>query len=60
MAEITPPRIESISDPNSGPRDQPAQKPRAKAAVAAKSVPQQAPEVSAPEEEDKHELDEMA
>jgi hypothetical protein len=60
MAEITPPRIESISDPNSGPPDQPGQKPRAKAAAAGKAVPPQPPEVSAPEEEEKHELDEMA
>jgi hypothetical protein len=60
MAEITPPRIESISDANSGPPDQPAPKPRAKAAAAGKPAPPHVPEVSAPEEEDKHELDEMA
>jgi hypothetical protein len=60
MAEIAPPRIESISDPNSGPQDQPAQKPRVKAAAAGKPAPPHVPEVSAPGEEDKHELDEMA
>ena len=60
MAEITPPRIEPISDANSGPQDQPAQKPRAKAAAAGKPAAPHVPEVSAPEEEDKHKLDEMA
>ena len=60
MAEITSSRIESISDPNSGPQEQPAQKPRAKAAAAGKPTPSHVPEVSAPEEEEKHELDEMA
>jgi hypothetical protein len=60
MAEISPPRIESISDPNSGPQDQPAPNPRAKQDVAAKPAPPRVPEVSAPEEEDQHQLDEMA
>ena len=60
MAEIKPPRIGSISDPNSGPPDQPAQEPRARAAAAGKPAPIRVPEVSAPEEEDKHNLDEMA
>jgi hypothetical protein len=60
MTEITPSRIESISDPNSRPQEQPAQKSRAKAAAAGKPTPPQVPEVSAPEEEDKHKLDEMA
>jgi hypothetical protein len=60
MAEITPSRIESISDPNSGPQEQPAPKPRAKAAAAGKPASPHAPEISAPEEEEKHKLDEMA
>ena len=60
MAEIVRPRIESISDPNSGPRDQPAQQPRAKATHAGKPAMPHVPEVSAPEAEEKHELDEMA
>jgi hypothetical protein len=60
MAEITSSRIESISDPNSGPQDQQHQKPHAKAAAAGKPATPHLPEVSAPEEEEKHELDEMA
>jgi hypothetical protein len=60
MAEIVPPRMGSISDPNSGSPDQPAPKPRVKAAVAHKPVPPPAPDISPMEEEDKHELDEMA
>jgi len=59
MPEILPPRIESISDPHSGPQEEAAPKPRAKTA-AGKPAPPQLPEISAPEEEDKHELDEMA
>jgi hypothetical protein len=58
MAEITPPRIESIGDP--GPQDQSSQKSRAKAAVAGKPTSTTTPEISTPEEEEKHELDEMA
>jgi hypothetical protein len=60
MADFTPPRIESISDPNSRAQDQPAPKPRAKAAAAGKPTPYHVPQVSAPEAEDIHELDEMA
>lgn len=60
MPEILPPRIESISDPSSGSQDKPAPKPRAKAAAAEKPAPPQIPEISAPVEEDKHALDEMA
>ena len=60
MAEILPPRIESISDPGSGPRDQPEQHPRAKGAVVEKPLPPELPEISPPEEEEKHDLDEMA
>jgi hypothetical protein len=60
MAEIVPPRIGSISDPNSGPQDQPAPKPRAKAVVSTKPDPPPVPDISSAEEEDKHELDEMA
>jgi len=60
MAEITPPRIESISDPNSGSQEQPAQKPRTKVAIGAKPASPPVPEISAPEEDEKHELDEMA
>jgi hypothetical protein len=60
MAEIAPPRSSSISDPNSGAQDQPAKKPRPKSNPAEKPPSAPAPEVSAPDEEDKHELDEMA
>ena len=60
MAEIAPPRIESIADPNSGRMDESAPKSRAKAAGTGKRSTLRPPEVSAPEEEDKHTLDEMA
>jgi len=60
MAEIVPPRIESISDPNSGPQDQPAPKPRVRAVVATKPDSPPLPDISPVEEEDKHKLDEMA
>jgi hypothetical protein len=60
VAEIVPPRIESIADPNSGSQDQPAPKPRVKAVVATKPDPPHVPDISPAEEEDKHELDEMA
>ena len=60
MADITPSRIESIADPGPGPQDPSARKQRAKAAAAGKPVPSHTPEISAPEEEEKHELDEMA
>jgi hypothetical protein len=60
MAEILPPRIGSISDPNSGPQDQPAPKPRVKAVAPAKPNPPQDPDISSAEEEDQHKLDEMA
>jgi hypothetical protein len=60
MAEITPPRIESIADPGPGPQDQSAHKPRLKAVIAGKPAPPNTPEISPPEEEEKHELDEMA
>jgi hypothetical protein len=60
MAEIAPPRIESIADPGPGTQDQSAHKPRLKAAIAGKPASPSPPEISAPEEEEKHELDEMA
>jgi hypothetical protein len=60
MAEIARPRIESIADPGPGPQDQSALKQRLKAVIAIKPVPPSPPEISAPEEEGKHELDEMA
>jgi len=60
MAEITPPHIESISDPFTGPQDQNAPRPRAKAAAVGKHSPPRPPEISAPEDTEKHELDEMA
>ncbi|MBZ5698066.1 MAG: hypothetical protein LAN18_05910 [Acidobacteriia bacterium] len=60
MAEIISPRIESIADPGTGPQDQSAHKPRVKAAVAGEPASPNTPEISAPEEEEKHELDEMA
>jgi hypothetical protein len=60
MAEITPPRIESIADPGTGPQDQPAQRQHAKAAAVAKSAPTKTPEIGYPGEDEKHKLDEMA
>jgi hypothetical protein len=60
MVDITPPRIESIADPGTGPQDQSAHKPRVKTAVAGKPASPNTPEISAPEDEEKHELDEMA
>jgi len=60
MAEISPPRIESIADPGTGPQDQSAQRQHAKAAVAAKSASAQTPEIGSPGEDEKHKLDEMA
>jgi hypothetical protein len=61
VPEISPPRIDSISDPNRRSQDEPAKKPRIKPSPPEKPAPLHAPEVShTPEEEDKHELDEMA
>jgi hypothetical protein len=60
MVEIVPPHIESISDPGAGSRDQPGPKPRARAVGAAKPHPPHLPDISPAEEEDKHELDELA
>ena len=60
MAEIVSPRIGSISDLNSGPQDQPAPKQRAKVVAAAKPDPAHILDIGTAEEEDKHELDEMA
>jgi hypothetical protein len=60
MAEISPPRIESIADPGAGPQDQSAQRQHAKAAAVAKAAPAQTPEIGSPGEDEKHNLDEMA
>jgi len=61
MADILPPRIEPLSERNAGPQDQPARKPRAKKPVTEeKLAATPAPDIGAPEDEDKHELDEMA
>jgi hypothetical protein len=60
MAEILTPRIESISDPRSGPQDQQAQKHPPKVAPAEKQASPPVPQIGAAEEEDKHNLDEMA
>ena len=61
MEEITTSRIGMISDSGSGPQEQPpAQKPRVKAAAAGKPAPHDPPKIGAPEEGEKHELDEMA
>lgn len=60
MPDISPPRIAPISDTNSGPQDQPAKKPRAKPAPPEKPAVLPVPKVSTPDDEDKHELDEMA
>jgi hypothetical protein len=65
MAEISAPRIESISDQGSGSgspdaQEQPVPNARVKPAVPAKISPSRVPEISPPAEEDKHDLDEMA
>jgi hypothetical protein len=63
MADFVPPRIGSISDPNSGSPDEAApKKPRVKAAPAASAAPPPLPKISSAEEEeqDRHELDELA
>jgi hypothetical protein len=60
MAEISPPRIEIIADLGTGSKDPPAQKQRAKAAAVGKLPAVRPPEIAAPGEEEKHELDELA
>jgi len=60
MAGILPPRIEPLSDPNPEPRKKPDQKPHAQAVAPEKTVPPPVPKIGDPEEEDKHDLDEMA
>jgi hypothetical protein len=60
MADILPARIESISDPNSGAQDRPAPKRHAKLSPCLIPVQPPVPKVSSPEEEEKHNLDEMA
>ena len=62
MAEITPPRIESIAGPGPtpDPQDQHPPKQRTKAAASGKYLTFRPPEIGAPEAEEKHELDEMA
>jgi hypothetical protein len=60
MVEISPPRIESISDASAGPQEQNAPQHRAKAAAVGKASPPRPPEVGTPEDSEKHELDEMA
>lgn len=58
MVEITPPRIESTSDPGPGSRERPAPTHPAKAADPGK--PPSLPEIGSPEQDEKHDLDEMA
>lgn len=60
MAEITPPHIESISDPATASQEQNTPRPRVKAVAAGKPTPSRPPEISAPDDTEKHELDEMA
>ena len=60
MAEIQPPRIEPSSDRDPEPQDLPAPKPRAKAVAAGKPATPSIPRLSAPGEDEQHELDEMA
>jgi hypothetical protein len=60
MAEITPPRIEIIADLGTGSKDPPAQKQRAKVVAVGNLPAAPLPEIAAPGEEEKHELDEMA
>jgi hypothetical protein len=60
MADIVTPRIESISQPHTGPHDQPAPKQNAKGAAEGKASLQSVPQIGTLEDEDKHKLDEMA
>jgi hypothetical protein len=60
MGDILPPRIEPLSQPKSGPQEQPAPKPRPKAIPAEKLAPIPDPDIGAPDEDENHNLDEMA
>jgi hypothetical protein len=60
MAEISGPRIESITDPGPGSQDEPYPKPPAKGVVPAKPSPPGLPEIGARDEQEKPKLDEMA
>jgi hypothetical protein len=60
MAEITPPRIESIADPGTGSQDQSAQRQHAKAPAVTKAASAQTPEIGSPGEDENHKLDELA
>ena len=60
MAEIAPPHIESIPDPPTGSQEQNAPRPRAKAVAVGKPSASHPPDIGAPEDTEKHELDEMA
>jgi hypothetical protein len=60
MEDILPHRIEPASDRNSGQQDAPDARRHAKPAATSKPASPRAPEVSAPEENEKHELDELA
>ena len=60
MAEIAPPHIESIADTGTGTPEQPAEKSRVKTPPEAKTAPPKAPAIGNPEEQEKHNLDEMA
>ena len=61
MEEITPPRIEPITDSETGTRDQSAQKARVKPLRTVKPASPIVPEIGAPADvEEQHKLDEMA
>jgi hypothetical protein len=60
MAEIAPPHIEPISDPSAGSQERNASRDRARTVGAGKVHSPRPPEVGAPEESERHELDEMA
>jgi hypothetical protein len=68
MADISPPHIERIGDPSTGPRENPSSPQRESEAVAVgrlaprevpKKVTKIIPKIE-PAEEDQHELDELA
>lgn len=60
MTDLVPPRIEPLSDPHSGRQGQPPPRPRVKPETVEKPAPAPVPDLGAPDEEENHELDEMA
>ena len=59
MADIAPPHIERLGDPDPGTREDPSPQRRVKAAAAGKAASRGIPKIETTEE-DQHKLDEMA